>query len=92
MVPNPSAVFTFVASEAGSTFQCSLDGAAFGACPAGYTGLADGPHTFRVRAIDGVGNTDATPATRTWIVNTTVRRPFDQIVSSPRRSGVVVPR
>ena len=69
-VASTSATFTFTSTESGSTFQCSLDGAAFGACPAGYTGLAQGAHTFQVRATDGVGNTDATPATRNWTVDT----------------------
>ena len=67
-----SASFSFVSNETGSTFQCSLDGAAFSACasPKGYTGLKNGSHTFRVRAIDGAGNADATPAIRTWTVDT----------------------
>jgi hypothetical protein len=59
-------------SEAGARFQCSLDGAAFTACasPKSYTGLKNGSHNFRVRAIDGAGNVDATPAIRTWTVDT----------------------
>ena len=32
--------------------------------PGGYTGLAQGAHTFAVRAVDPAGNVDATPATR----------------------------
>ena len=28
-------------------------------------------HTFRVTAVDGVGNVDPTPASLTWIVDTT---------------------
>src|SRR5918999_580805 len=57
-------------SEAGATFQCSLDGAAFGAC-ADYEGLAEGGHTFRVRATDRAGNVDATPASYGWTVDVT---------------------
>ncbi|HEU5101196.1 MAG TPA: Ig-like domain-containing protein, partial [Roseiflexaceae bacterium] len=71
-VTSTSADFTFSANEAGSTFACSLDGAAFSACssPTSYSGLADGGHTFQVRATDPVGNTDPTPASRTWTVAT----------------------
>jgi hypothetical protein len=65
-----SASFRFSASEAGSSFQCSLDAAAFTACtsPRDYTGLAVGPHQFRVRASDPAGNTDPTPASHSWTI------------------------
>jgi hypothetical protein len=71
-VSSTSASFAFSSSEAGSTFECSLDGASFASCtsPKSYTGLSDGSHTFSVRAKDSAGNVDATPATRTWTVNT----------------------
>jgi Tol biopolymer transport system component len=64
------ASFGFGSSEAGSHFQCRLDGAAFAACasPKSYSGLANGSHTFRVRAIDKAGNTDPTPSARTFKV------------------------
>jgi large repetitive protein len=67
-----SARFEFAASEPGSSFECSLDGAAFSTCssPHAYTGLAAGQHELRVQATDAAGNADATPASRTWTVDT----------------------
>jgi hypothetical protein len=67
------ATFTFVADETGSTFQCSLDGAAYATCtsPKSYAGLADGTHTFSVVARDLAGNNDPSPATLTWTIDTT---------------------
>jgi hypothetical protein len=69
--------------EAGASFACSLDGAAFAACtsPQLYNGLAEGPHTFAVRATDPTGNTDPTPATGAWTVDTTPRE--TTITSAP---------
>ena len=70
-----SARFAISSSEPRSTFECSLDGAAFSACSAShaYSQVEDGTHTFRARARDGAGNLDATEAIRTWRVDT--RRP-----------------
>jgi hypothetical protein len=58
----------FVATEAGSTFRCRLDGRRWRSCrsPRTYLRLARGLHTFRVRAIDRAGNVDPTPAKRSW--------------------------
>jgi len=52
-------------------FQCSLDSAPYTACvsPVSAKKLAPGRHTFRVRSTDPAGNTDFTPATRTWTVS-----------------------
>ena len=68
-----SAAFTFSASEDSSTFECSLDSAPFASCtsPQAYPDLAEGSHTFEVRATDAAGNTDPTPARRSWTVDTT---------------------
>ena len=71
-----SATFTFSSSEpAGATFECQMDGGGWGACanPKTYNGLGEGSHTFDVRAIDDalpVGNTDPSPASYTWEVDT----------------------
>jgi hypothetical protein len=56
-----SATFTFSSTQAPSNFECSLDSAPYDACtsPASYSGLANGPHTFAVRATDAAGNVDA---------------------------------
>ena len=71
-VSSASATFAFSSNEANSTFQCKLDGATFASCssPKGYSNLSGGSHTFEVRATDPAGNTDATPASRTWTVST----------------------
>jgi hypothetical protein len=69
-----SATFAFITSEPVSGFACSLDGAAFAACssPKSYGGLADGQHTFRVRATDLAGNTEPSPPAYSWEVSTLV--------------------
>ena len=69
-VTTGTASFTFSASEPGASFVCSLDGSAFQTCssPQTYTGLADGSHSFQVRATDDAGNSDQTPAAQSWTV------------------------
>ena len=64
--------YTFTASEAPASFQCRVDSAAFAACssPHTTTPLANGVHTFSVRAVDAAGNADATPAQRSTTVCT----------------------
>jgi Ca2+-binding RTX toxin-like protein len=64
------ATLAFSASEPDAVLQTSLDGAPWfrSTSPRTVRDLADGVHTFRVRAIDGAGNLDVTPAERVWTV------------------------
>jgi hypothetical protein len=66
-----AATFSFSSTESGSTFQCSLDGAAYQPCtsPTTYQGLTPADHQLAVRAIDAAGNVDPTPATSTWTIS-----------------------
>jgi hypothetical protein len=78
-----------------TTVQCSLDGAAWAACPQDpnrpnrftATGMTDGDHSFRLRAKDPAGNLSPV-VERTWTVDTTA--PRTSIDSAP--SGLVSSR
>ncbi len=73
--PTRDRTATFTQSgEAGATFECRLDGGAFSPCgtSATFADLPDGPHTFEVRATDSAGNTDPTPAARSFTVDNAV--------------------
>jgi hypothetical protein len=65
--------FTFTSTEPGATFECRLDDGAFAACGSPFqpAALADGAHTFEVKAKDQAANTDQTPAARSFSVDTT---------------------
>jgi hypothetical protein len=84
--PNPTSdntpTFAFSSSEAGSTFKCQLDAAGFAACGSPFTApaLADGSHSFQVRATDAAGNVDSTPASQAFTVDTAVPPPLGPTV------------
>jgi hypothetical protein len=68
-----TASLTFSSDDNLATFECLLDAdpadaANWAACesPKNYTDLERGEHVFMVRAVDAVGNTDGTPAERSW--------------------------
>jgi hypothetical protein len=65
--------FAFTATEPGSVFECRVDSGSWADCTSPWTtsGLSDGAHSVSVRATDVAGNTDASPATRAFTVDTT---------------------
>lgn len=77
-----SATFRFKSSLTSSTFQCKLNAGNWSKCasPKEYTSLAQGSHTFRVRARKN-GAVDRTPATRTFTVDTV--KPETTITDAP---------
>lgn len=91
-MPVASTSVTFKASEPDVTFACSLDGAPFAACtsPASLTALAQGAHAFMVRATDAAGQTDPSPATVTWTVDTIA--PDVALTAGPAMGGTSGPR
>lgn len=77
-----SASFTYHSTPAGAEFECKRDAGIFESCAAEgieYTGLADGGHTFQVRAKNSEGTGAATFAT--WTVDT--KAPTASIASHP---------
>ena len=64
--------FQFTSDDPAATFECALDSGPFVPCVSPYTAgpLADGAHTFTVRAIDTAGP-DSSPPTRTFTVQAT---------------------
>ncbi len=77
--PDATPTFEFTSSETGSSFECRVDTSAFARCSSPHTTptLANGSHTFEVRATDRAGNVDATPASRTFTVAVPPPPPLD---------------
>jgi hypothetical protein len=81
--------FEFTSSEQQSTFQCSLDEAAFSSCSSPFQTerLKHGSHTFSVRAVDASGNVDPTPASQDFKVKKKKKNPKPSPSSRPRPDG-----
>jgi hypothetical protein len=79
-----SASFALQATQAGASYQCSLDEAAFAPCasPVSYGGLAPGSsHTFAARAVTGAA-VDPTPAVQRFTLD--LAPPETNLVSGPQ--------
>jgi len=75
------------ASEPNPTFVCSIDGGAATPCASPFTttSLAEGAHTLSVAAVDFGGNVDASPATRSFTIDTVA--PNTTIDAGPPNGG-----
>ena len=72
---NATFAFNGTDARAVASFQCSLDGGAFGSCASPFTvKVRKGKHEFEVRAVDAAGNIDPTPASDTWKVKKKKRK------------------
>jgi len=71
-VASREAKLAFTASTKEATLECSLDGEAWSPCtsPISYSGLADGAHTFSVRAVYG-GLSEPDPPSVQWTIEAT---------------------
>lgn len=81
----PKARFTFVTNAEAATFECQVDAGPFTACTSPFElTVAEGPHTFAVRAVKGT-SVDTTPATYEWTVDAT---PPDTLITQlPTTTG-----
>ena len=64
--------FSMTSGEGSGGFECSVDSTTYRRCVSPYTreNLPDGQYVFCVRAVDGNGVKDETPACHSWTVDT----------------------
>lgn len=88
-VATDSVAFTFSSPEDGG-FQCRLDGSAWSACssPQTYEELANGPHSFEVRALNKAGHPDPTPSG--WSFTVEVVEPEPLAIVPPVPAAIVI--
>jgi hypothetical protein len=92
LISDNTPTFEFSADQTNVTFTCSIDSGeqtSTFACSSPYVSppLTDGGHAFRVAATNSVPETDPTPASRTFTVDTTP--PETTITSGPAEGEVI---
>jgi parallel beta-helix repeat protein len=79
-----AAIYTFIFSsdDSTATFECALGAETFSECLPGeeYTGLAAGPQTFQVRAVNAGLTADSTPDSHSWTIEA---EPDTTLLSGP---------
>jgi len=75
---NPAPSFTFSSTDSQAKFECQLDSGAWAGCTSPYSPtskLAEGSHTFAVRAKDSAVDVYGTPESYTWTIAFPVATP-----------------
>jgi DNA-binding beta-propeller fold protein YncE len=83
-IADASPSFAFSSNEAAADLHCRFDSQPFQQCDGTFapaTALADGVHTFEVKASDAATNEDPSPATRSFTVDTA--NPDTMITAGP---------
>lgn len=96
-IASPTATFSFTGQDAAPSgpnsglagFECRVDGDAFASCTSPHTtaSLAEGEHTFEVRALDLAGNVQPATTSVSWIIDTTP--PPVPVLTAPAQSSVI---
>jgi hypothetical protein len=89
--PTTERTASFVFTGNGATsFECSLDGAAFVPCvsPQNYSGLGYGDHSFAVRGRNG--NTVGAAASYPWTINNTAPVAVDQTLTTTQGIAIAI--
>jgi HYR domain len=89
-----SATFQFSGTPDTASFICRLDSDAPGGdpctSPVSYSSLAEGSHTFQIRALDSSGD-ESPPTTFGWTIDVTAPRvPGDIVTEATSPSGAIV--
>jgi len=79
-------------SDASARYDCQLDGGSFAPCtsPQPYANLADGTHTFQVRAKAQDGAVPGTPTRFVWTVNNATPLVTDQTIATNQDTAVAI--
>ena len=94
LADSDEASFEFSGSDPGgsgvASYECRRDGGSWTGCssPQTYSSLAEGAHTFEVRAVDNAGNADGAPAEFGWTVDTVAPQPqIDSLSQALLKAG-----
>jgi hypothetical protein len=90
---NNDPAFVFSSNAVHATFECKLDDGDWSTCtsPLSFMDLTDSSHAFSVRSTDEAGNTDTSPPSFGWTIDTiapavpVLDQPHDPTITTDRR-------